>query len=397
MNREPMLGWLLVPALLLGWLALLAAPGSDAGQTANTPDSDAFFKSGLVSDLYLELGPKELDSLRREPRKYVKATLKEKTKDKEVVYKNVGVHVKGAAGSTRGIDDKPGLTLNMDKFNDGQRFHGMDKFHLANSVQDASYLSELICGEMFRDAGVPASRVGHSVVTINGRKRGLYYIKEGYDRFFLTKHFGSRHGNFYDGGFLRDLDQPLQLVSGKDDIAKHGDLKALLEAARDGNVKTRYPKLEKLLDMDKFVSYLVLEVLTCDWDGYPRNRNNYRIYHEPKTNKLTFIPSGMDQMFNEPNGTIFPDFQGFIARAFMEIPEGKTRYLNRMDEVMKKTYKTEERIKRLDELQKIVQPALASVDAGAGRDFPNQVNRLRSGLQQREKSVTQQLKQTLKK
>jgi spore coat protein H len=25
-------------------------------------------------------------------------------------------------------------------------FHGMDKFHLANSLQDPSYLSELLCG-----------------------------------------------------------------------------------------------------------------------------------------------------------------------------------------------------------------------------------------------------------
>ena len=73
----------------------------------------------------------------------------------------------------------------MDKFGRTRRFHGMDKFHLANSVQDPSYLSELICGELFRAAGVPASRIGHAVVTINGRKRGLYYLKEGYDRDFL--------------------------------------------------------------------------------------------------------------------------------------------------------------------------------------------------------------------
>jgi spore coat protein H len=397
MNRNTLLGWLLVPALLLGGLSVLCLSPVQAGKGADTPDSAAFFLLGEVVDLHLEIGPKELDALRRDPRKYAKATLKEKTKDKETIYKDVGVHVKGAAGSFRGIDDKPGLTINMDKFVDGQRFHGMDKFHLANSVQDPSYLSELICGEMFRDAGVPASRVGHSIVTINGKRRGFYYLKEGYDRYFLAKHFGSRNGNFYDGGFLRDIDQPLQLVSGKDDVPKHGDLKALLDAARDGNVKSRYQTLEKLLDMDKFVSYLVLEVITCDWDGYPRNRNNYRIYHEPKTNKLTFIPSGMDQMFNEPNGSIFPDFQGFIARAFMETPEGRARYLNRMDEIMKKHYKTDERIKRLDDLQRIVQPALASVDAGAGRDFPNQVNRLREAIRQREKSVQQQLKQTLKK
>src|SRR4051812_42678476 len=145
---------LLRPAVVYGLLVLL--PIAAQGQTP-ADESNAFFQGGKVLALALELGPKELDSLRREPRKYVKATLKEGDK---VVYCDVGVHLKGAAGSFRGIDDKPCLTLNMDKFGRGQRFHGMDKFHLANSVQDPSYVSELLCGELFRAAGVPASRIG---------------------------------------------------------------------------------------------------------------------------------------------------------------------------------------------------------------------------------------------
>src|SRR5438046_6795441 len=99
----------------------------------------------------------------------------------------------------------------------------MDKLHLTNSLQDPSYLAELICGELFRAAGVPASRVSHATVTINGRKRGLYYIKEGYDKLFLKRYFGNRDGNFYDGGFLRDIDQPLQLIMGKNDVKDRAD------------------------------------------------------------------------------------------------------------------------------------------------------------------------------
>src|SRR5262249_40050587 len=153
--------------------------------------------------------------------------------------------------------------------------------HLANSLQDPSYLSELICGELFRAAGVPASRVAHATVTINGRRRGMYYIKEGYDRHFRKRHFENRQGNFYDGGFLRDLDQPLQLLSGSADVKNHADLKAVVAATRERKLDERFKKLEKLLDMDKFISYLCLEIITCDWDGYPLNRNNYRIYHDP--------------------------------------------------------------------------------------------------------------------
>src|SRR5207244_13607894 len=172
--------------------------------------SDAFFKSDKVLNLEITLDKKELEALRREPRKYVECTLK----DGDKVYAKVGIHVKGAAGSFRGIDDKPGLTLNMNKFDQEKLFYGMDKWHLANSVQDPSYLNELICGELFRAAGVPASRVHHAVLTINGKKTGLYYLQEGYDRYFLVRHFAGRDCNLYDAGCLRDLAQPLPLLTG---------------------------------------------------------------------------------------------------------------------------------------------------------------------------------------
>src|SRR5262249_53168450 len=215
------------------------------------------------------------------------------------------------------------------KFVDAQRFHGLDKFHLANSVQDPSYVAELICGELFRSAGVPASRISHAVVTINGKRRGLYYLKEGYDKGFLTRNFQNNRGNLYDGGFLRDVDQPLQLLSTKEDVKDYADLKALAAAAREANPAVRFQKLDQILDMDRFISYLALEVITWDWDGYPMNRNNYRIYHDPKRNKIVFIPSGMDQMFGDPNGPLFPNIQGAVAKALLETPEGKERYRNR--------------------------------------------------------------------
>ncbi|MBN9122420.1 MAG: CotH kinase family protein [Planctomycetes bacterium] len=351
-------------------------------------DRDALFRKPQVLNLTIEVGKKEVEALGREPRKYVRCLLKEGGAE----YADVGIHLKGAAGSWRDFNDKPGLTLNSDKYVDGQRFHGMDKFHLANSVQDPSYLAELICGELMRDAGVPAARVGHALVTLNGRKRGLYYVKEGYDKQFLRMHFGSSNGNFYDGGFLRDIDQDLQLISGTGDVANRADLKALLAAARERDEKVRFEKLEKLLDLDRFISYVVVEMLTSDWDGYPSKCNNYRIYHDPKTNKITFIPSGMDQMFGDTNWPILPDWGGTVAKELMRTKEGKKRYLARLREIMEKVYSVERLTRRLDELEAVVQPALASVDAGAGRDYKNQVNRLRSAIKERARNVNEQLK-----
>jgi spore coat protein CotH len=370
------------------------APALAQSTTKTKDPAGEFFKAEKAIEISLEIGPKEMDSLRKQDRTYVKAKL---TEGKDA-YRDVGVHLRGSAGSYRPIDDfKPGLTINMDKFVDDQRFHGLDKFHVCNSAQDPSYLSELICYELMRDAGIPAARIGHAVLTLNGKKRGLYYLKEGYDHQFMKTRFGTSDGNFYDGGFLRDIDQPLQLLSGKNDVKDHADLKALVAAANERDQAKRFEKLEKLLDMDKFISMLVMEVITWDWDGYPLKPNNYRVYHDPKKDKITFIPSGMDQMFADTNGPILPGFQGRIARAVMETNQGKERYIARMEEIMKTVYKPTERVKRLEEMEKKLQPVITAIDAGAGKDFPSQVARLKQAIPARAKSIEEQLKQLKKK
>jgi hypothetical protein len=85
------------------------------------------------------------------------------------VWKDVGVHLKGNYGTFQGVDGKPSLTLNFDKFVRNQKFHGLDKFHLNNSVSDPSYMTELLCRELFLTAGVPTARVTHARLEINGR------------------------------------------------------------------------------------------------------------------------------------------------------------------------------------------------------------------------------------
>jgi hypothetical protein len=134
-----------------------------------------------------------------------------------------------------------------------------------------------------------------------------------------------------------------------------------------------------------------------DWDGYPLKPNNYRIYHDPKKDKITFIPSGMDQMYSDLNGPILPGFGGVVARSFMETPKGKEKYLARMEEIMKTCYKPKELVARLDEMQKVLQPAMKAIDVNAANDLPNQINRLKQAIPERAKSIEAQLKQMKKK
>src|SRR5688572_11321431 len=231
-----------------------------------------FFASGRVPHIRIEIAKTNIDSLRRDARKYVPATFR----DGETVYTNVAIRLKGAAGSFRQVDDRPALTLNFDRYTKGQKFHGLEKMHLNNSVQDSSYMTELICGELFLAAGVPAARTTHARVELNGRDLGLYVLKEGFDKTFLKRHFKNPNGNLYDGGFLREVSDSLEIDSGKDN--GYADLKTLVRAAEQTDPAARLSALEKILDVDRFLSFMAMEVITWHWDGYAMKHNNYRVY-----------------------------------------------------------------------------------------------------------------------
>lgn len=377
---------------VVGWM-LFGGDGVKAGSapTRAEPDpSDAFFSHGPIPSLHIEITGTNLAILRRNHRTYVRATVREG----ETVYPEVGIRLKGAAGSFRGLDDKPALTLNFDKFRPGQRFHGLDKIHLNNSVQDASFLCEILCGELFRAAGVPATRGTHARVWLNGRHLGLYVLKEGFDKTFLRRYFRNPNGNLYDGGFLKEITEPIERTSGDNDVPPHSELKALASAARDPDPTRRWQRLEQVLDVDRFISFIALEVMTWHWDGYAMKRNNYRVYHDPDSGKIVFFPHGMDQMFWEPRGPLLPSFEGLVAVQLVATPEGKRRYQQRLAELTAELFQEDRLTNRIRQLQARLRPVLEALGAEALRQHQAAVNHLCHQVVQRARFLQEQTQRT---
>lgn len=385
MNQHLRIGLLLrlIPGLFLsagGWV-MAASP-----EPPKLDPSDAFFESSATAHFVIQITGTNLTALQQDNRRYVRATV---TVGSDT-YSDVGVHLKGAAGSFRGIDDKPALTLSFDKFQKGQRFHGLDKLSLNNSVQDGSYLTEILCGEMFRAAGVPAARATHARVTLNGRDRGMYVLKEGFGKTFLRRHFQNDKGNLYDGGFLREITEPLQRTSGegKDD---HADLKALAEAASLRDATQRLARLETVLDVDRFVTFIALEVMMHHWDGYALKRNNYRLYHDPTSGRIVFIPHGMDQMFSDVNFPILPGMDGLVARAIVEAPAGRERYLTRMTNLFQTVFQAQALTNRIWQLHDRARPAFAAIIPNAATEHDHATENLCTLVRQRAESLGRQL------
>ena len=387
--RQPLHRSLPLPFIGVICLAFLW-PASAASQkeSSKRDPSEAFFTNASVPRLKIQITGTNLAALKQDNRKYVRATVKEG----ETVYEDVGVHLKGAAGSFRGLDDRPALTLNFDKFKEGQKFHGLDKMHLNNSVQDPSYMTEILCGDLFLAAGVPTPRGAHARVELNGRDLGLYVLKEGFDKTFLKRHFKNAKGNLYDGGFVREITDPLEKDSGEGDVKDHADLKALVEAAQEPDPGKRIERLEKVLDLDRFISFLALEIMTWHWDGYFMNRNNYRVYHDPAADKIVFFPHGMDQMFWEPNGPILPSkMDGLVAKALLTTTEGRKRYRQQFSALLTNVFRVEALTNRMNELQARIRPVLASISPDAARNHDGAVNNLRHQIVQRARDLQRQI------
>ncbi len=347
-------GWL---PICLGCAVWLFAGG--AGQAAPSLPGADLFKNGPPWKISIQIDPEGMTSLRRAPRQWVRARVTEAG----AVYEDVGLHLKGSSGSFRPIDDNPALTLDFSHFKEGQEFHGLRRIHLNNSVEDASYLNEELGGELFRKAGVPAPRVSHAVVTLNGRRLGLYVLIEGFTEDFLSCYFKSVSGDLYEPRPGHDVGRFLHRNSVHALRRGKGEFEALAEAARDPDPRRRWQQLKAALDMDEFIRFMALEVLLCQGDGYCLSGNNYRVYEEPDRRKILFFPHGMDRLFGMTVLPWQPRMSGLVARAVMETPEGRRRYRDCFQELLKNVFDCGMLSNRVAKLVSEIAPSLTLAEA----------------------------------
>lgn len=333
-------------------------------------EDEEIFQSPRVLRIAVDIPEEGMQTLRHSQPKR-SAAIKPKAQARVTeggrVYTNVAVQLKGFS-SFQPVDGMPGLTLNFDKLAPKQRFHGLSKISLNNSVQDRTLLHEKFSRELFAAAAVPVPRADHAVVTLNGRDLGLYVLAEGFDKEFLKRHFKRADGNLYDGGVLQDIDRGLQFSSGQNPT-NHAGVERLIRAAREPDPDARFRALESALDVDRFLSMVAMETILCHSDSYSMNRNNYRLYHDPSTDKIVFMPHGMDRVLGTHRSSldlpIVPPMLGLVARATLSTPEGRRRYLERAGVLFTNLFQSDRLGQRVHEIQARLVNDL--MDSGADR------------------------------
>jgi hypothetical protein len=267
-------------------------------------------------------------------------------------YLNVRVRLKGFS-SFQPINARPSFTLHFDKRVPNQTFYGLEKISLNNSAQDPTRLNEPVSRGVFAAAGVPVPRATYAMVSLNGRGLGLYVLTEGFDKHFLERYFARTDGNLYEGGLLQEITSGLERVTGKNPRSDEA-VARLIAAAREPDPQERFRALSAVLDLDRFLSMLAIETMLTHSDSYSMNRNNYRLYHDPATDTMVFMPHGMDRVLGRHRAaldlSIVPPRLGLVARALLSTAEGRRRYVDRVAALFASVFRPDALCRRVREL-----------------------------------------------
>lgn len=381
--------WILAMVMLLGAVQL-RAEDAPAKKPKKLDETQAFFNAPRGPQMHVQVSKEDLARLRKDPRTEVRAKIREVVPGKiDVLHEDVEIHIKGGPGSLRSVDDKPALTLNFSKYIRNRRFHGLDKFHLNNSVQDPAYMCENLGGQIFRAAGIPAPRVTYAHVWLNDRDLGLYVLIEGFDEAFLRNGFKNRSGIIYQGAFS-DIDGNLP-SNAKDPKQAQILLKRLADAFREPDPAKRRQKIEQYLDVDKFLTFMALESMVAHWDGYCGNRNNYRIYEDPSSNKMIFLPHGMDQLFQRPDYPLMSNNGAIVCQALLATPEDRIKYFERIAELRKKVFDPQDLHKRIDDIAAHIQPVAEEISPDAVRQHKEQTAGMHQRIDERVRQIDHML------
>ncbi|MGA1236558.1 MAG: CotH kinase family protein [Limisphaerales bacterium] len=301
--------------------------------------------------------------------------------------REVGIRKKGFLGS---LDSEcPSLKVKFDEYVEQEPVKGLDRLTLNNNKQDVSLASQYLTYALFNRAGVPAPRVSFARVTVNGKYLGVYSNVESVREPFLAEHFGDGTGEFYEGTLADFYPKALDGMEAKNkrtekDRARAETLAGLLESEASFDLG----QVEKVVNLQQFMRFWVVESLLGIWDGYTANQNNYFAYASPTDGgRFHFMPWGADSSFTGGRGpfggwgnagpkSIYG--QSLLANRLYASPGIPDRYKQVMESVLAEVWNEKELLAELHRIEALTKDHWHERQSGTG-DGVQQVARFIEG------------------
>lgn len=305
------------------------------------------------------------------------------TSDGKTIEK-VGLRYKGNATfmmSSRTL--KRSLKLDLDRYDDAARFHGLKSLSLNCGVFDPSRSREALAYSIYRAAGVPAPRTAFAEVmlTVAGKYEtehvGMYSLIEGVDKNFLKLNFKNSAGLLMkpervpglvylgeDWARYKDTYQPRREAT-KDEIKRVIDFTKLVNATSDAQFNK---EIASYLDVDAFLRFMAATAIVANLDSF-HGGHNYCLYLHPETNMFHFIPWDLDLAlggFPFLGATEQMDLsltkpyagQSKLADRLMSNKEYADKYHQVLKEVVPLCFAKEKLLTEIAAIEKVVKPLI---------------------------------------
>jgi spore coat protein CotH len=261
-----------------------------------------------------------------------------------------GVRVPNAALRSRGAFTrsplKPGLRIDFTRYAPDRRFLGLSSLVLDNLLQDPTTAREALAMRLFARLGVPAPRVSHTRLFVNGRYLGVYAIVESVeDTAFLDRTLGDHAGVLYeyrwlDEWWFDDLGPDLAAYAARFEprprtsdpfAALYEPIARLVRTVNEAPDDAFVSQVGELLQLEALVGQAAAENAAADIDGLAGawGVNNVYLYRPAAQRPAITIPWDKDTTFGDAE---FPvaynaDRQVLLRRA-LGVEALRARYLD---------------------------------------------------------------------
>jgi hypothetical protein len=222
---------------------------------------------------------------------------------------NIGFRLRG---NTSRSSQKKSFKVSFNTFDPGRKYYGLEKMNLNGEHNDPTIARSKLCWELYRQAGIPASRANHIELYINGSYFGLYIHVEHIDELFVKRRFNNNNGNLYKCLWPADLaykgSNPnlykgasggrraydLKTNTAADD---YSDIAEFIDVLNNTPINSLPCELEKVFDVNSYIKVMAMDILTANWDGPIYNKNNFYLYYNTQTDRFVYIPYDLDNTY----------------------------------------------------------------------------------------------------
>jgi hypothetical protein len=326
------------------------APAGAASPVLLPPNVDAagpFFDGTALHDIHITMKAGDWETLKENYQldTYYPADYQWRN----VRVPRIGIRSRGAGGRS-GI--KPSLRLDFNRYVPEQEFLKLSAIVLANAVQDPAMLNRRLSMTIFAALELPAPRVVHARLFVNGEYIGLYEAVEAIEKAFLKRAFGwdstGRHrrdegylfeykwDDGYDWSYFGfDLERYARLFEPKTHeldapTVLYGPVDAMFRAFNEASDADFEREVGEYLYLAVFIRHLAVERYISDIDGFLGDwgPNNFFIYRFEGRNLSAVIPWDKDSTFYDLNDSIYRGFErSVLGRRILELPALRRAYL----------------------------------------------------------------------